>query len=187
MDIEIVEYRETELTREVVLPICVLAARSFDAATQTPEQRTDEIISGLSGDNQEHVSGRRFVIWSEGIAIAHAKTFIRIIRANDVEIPVLALATVCSEPEKRGTGLGKRVTLKAFEQVGTDGWPIVSLFQSPVPAFYEKLNCRLVDNRFVNREAKDPEANPWRDDNVMIYPADATWPSGVIDLGGPDY
>ncbi|MCP4774691.1 MAG: hypothetical protein GY880_10660 [Planctomycetaceae bacterium] len=81
-----------------------------------------------------------------------------------------------------------RVTQKAFQQVATDAWPEVSLFQTPVPGFYQKLNSRLVTNRFVNRRnVDDPEANPWRDDQIMIYPSEFAWPEGTVDLNGCDY
>ena len=81
-----------------------------------------------------------------------------------------------------------RVTQAAFQRVNQNGWPQVSLFQTPVPEFYKKLDCRLVDNQFVNRRnLTDPKANPWRDPNVMIYPAVFDWRSGLVDMNGPDY
>ena len=182
------EYRESELTMAIALPIAVLAGRSFRNSTGEPEQRAREIVGACQKEDLATATGRRFVIWDSGKAIAHAKTFARIVSVEGRSFPVLALATVCSDPDLRGHGLGKIITLKAFEQVGREDSPSVSLFQTPVPGFYEKLNCRLVTNRFVNPANKAaPEANPWRDDYVMIYPAEFDWPEGVVDLGGPDY
>jgi hypothetical protein len=64
----------------------------------------------------------------------------------------------------------------------------VALFQTAVPDFYTRLGSRSVSNRFVNsRNSEDPEANPWWDPNIMIYPADAAWPMGTIDLNGSGY
>jgi predicted N-acetyltransferase YhbS len=182
------EYAETGLTRDLAVAIADLSAKCFPDSIRTLEERVEEILAAAGSKDPEKTSGRRFVIWQGNRPLAHARTFVRHIFAGERDIPVLALATVCSDPQVRGQGLGKQVTLRALEQVGQPGWPAVSLFQTPVAPFYEKLNCRIVSNRFVNRRnAGDPEANPWRDDTVMIYPADFDWPLGIVDLNGPDY
>ena len=185
---EIKQYLETELSPDQASAIGVLSSRSFESSTRALEERVAEILAAAGSQDPEKTTGRRFVIWEGKRAIAHARTFVRRIFVAEREIPVLALATVCSDPKLRGHGLGVAVTRRAFEQVGRDDWPQVSLFQTPVPGFYEKLNCRIVPNRFVNRRnTEDPEANPWRDDTIMIYPAQYEWPAGVVDLNGPDY
>ena len=185
---EITEYLETALDHRVAMQIATLSSRSFAASSRSLEERIEEMLDATGSDDPENTSGRRFVIWDGDRAIAHARTFVRKIVVGDQEIPVLALATVCSDPDLRGEGLGVLVTTRAFDQVGVEGWPEVSLFQTPAPRFYEKLNCRIVPNRFVNRRnTDDPEANPWRDDTIMIYPSQFNWPDGVVDLNGPDY
>ncbi len=181
------EYLETELTAEVAEPIARLACRSFPSST-TVAGRIQRMLSAAGSRDPEKTSGRRFVIWQRNQAIAHARVFIRQVKIESQTIPVLALATVCSDPDRRGSGLGRQVTRRAFQLVSGENWPAVSLFQTPVPEFYQKLNSRIVTNRFVNRlNRQDPEANPWRDECVMIYPAEYPWPSGVVDLNGPDY
>ena len=185
---EICEYFETELSRELALPIATLSCRSFKSSGAPVEDRVKEMLSAAGSSDPEKTSGRRFVIWDNDIAIAHARTFVRTVFVGEREISVLALASVCTDPDIRGRGLGVKITRKAFEQVGQPSWPDVSLFQTPVPQFYEKLNSRIVTNRFVNRRnARDLEANPWRDPTVMIYPAKFAWPDGIVDLNGPDY
>ncbi len=145
-------------------------------------------MTAAQNDTPETITGRRFVIWEGDSIVAHARTFVRVVNAADAKIPVLALATVCSDPGQRGKGLGALITRKALELVQQVGWPDVSLFQTTVPGFYEKLNCRIVGNRFVNRlNIENAEANPWRNDTVMVYPAEFSWPDGLIDLNGPDY
>ena len=182
------EYQDTLLTEDLAVEIATLVSRSFQASTRPLEERINNILMAVGSDNPEKTTGRRFVIRQDGRAVAHASTFVRHIFVGQQEIPVLALAAVCCDPDIRGHGLGAKVTQLAFQQVGKQGWPELSLFQSPVPVFYEMLNCRLVTNRFVNRlNAADPEANPWRDENVMIYPNEFQWPDGVVDLNGPDY
>jgi predicted N-acetyltransferase YhbS len=184
----IMEYRESELTDEVAQAIARLTAKCFTNSSRTWQQRLQAMRSAATSQDPEETTSRRFLIWQAGLPVAHARTFVRRVKNGEREIPVLALAAVCSDPSVRGQGLGGQVTRQAWRQVGQPGWPEVSLFQTPVPDFYEKLDARIIANRFVNRlHETQPEANPWRDDTIMIYPARFAWPEGVIDLNGPDY
>ena len=187
MDSRIVEIQETQLTKELIEQIAGLAYRSFES-TKTIEDRIKEMES-VDFDSEQVRTGRRILIYDgKETLLAHAKTFVRNVLADEVEIPVLALATVCVDPAARGRGLGVQVTRRAFEAVDSPKGPSVSLFQTPIPEFYERLNCRIVGNRFVDRtNAAAPEANPWRNDIVMIYPAGFEWPEAAVDLNGPDY
>lgn len=132
-----------------------------------------------------------FVIWEAGVALANAMVFRRTIATMDGPLDVMALAAVCSAPERRGKGLGRLVVAEAFREVDTGAYP-VSLFQTGVPNFYEKLGARLVDNGFVNSRYNptdkhgSPDA-PWWEPYAMIYPATYDWPSGEIDLLGAGY
>ena len=185
---EISVYHETELTAEIARPIAELAAASFEASGPTIDERVERMLTAAGSTDPEKTTCRRFVIWDSDRAVAHARTFIRTVTVGGRDIPVLALATVCSHPDMRGHGLGKVITLKAFEQIGTPDWPEVSLFQTPVAPFYEKLNSRIVTNKFVDStNEKEPDADPWRDDTQMIYPSEYEWPDGTVDLNGPDY
>lgn len=182
------EYLETELTFDVATLITELACLSFGTTGPSPEKRIEQILAACGSEDPEKVSGKRFVIMDGEKAVAHARTFVRVVTIGNQQLPVLALATVCTHPDVRGQGLGVEITNKAFEQIGQNGWPDVSLFQTPVAEFYERLNSRIVTNKFVNGlNTADPDANPWRDDTVMIYPADYGWPDGTVDLNGPDY
>ena len=184
----ITEYRESELTVELAKPIAELACLSFSSSGSTLEKRIQEMLAAQGSDDPEITSSRRFVIWDGDGAVAHARTFVRVVTVGGRQIPVLALASVCTHPEVRGQGLGVKVTKKAFERIGQPGWPDVCLFQTPVAEFYEKLNSRIVTNKFVDgSNMVFPDANPWRDETVMIYPSEYDWPQGTVDLNGPDY
>lgn len=181
------EFLESEIDNALAQKICKLACASFPS-DKTVNDRVKELLD-QNQDGLQFSSSRRFVIFDDrGDAVAHAKTFIREINTDQGLLPVLALATVCTDPDSRGKGLGVEVTQKSFEQVGHQDWPAVSLFQTPVPVFYEKLGCRVVTNKFVDRtNLTAPDVFPWRDDTVMIYPAEFDWPDGTIDINGPDY
>ena len=84
---EIVEYLETSLDRDTATRIATLSSRSFDDSTRSLEERVAEMLEAACSDDPEKTSGRRFVIWDGGQAIAHARTFVRNIYIGDQEIP----------------------------------------------------------------------------------------------------
>jgi predicted N-acetyltransferase YhbS len=128
----------------------------------------------------------RYIASLDGEPGATAITFERTIQpADGPALPVTALAGVCSLPAVRGKGLGRAVVRAAFAEIDAGRAP-VSLFQTGVHGFYDKLGARPVGNAFVNsRFAADPARNPFWDTHVYIYPAFAPWPEGTIDLLGP--
>lgn len=129
----------------------------------------------------------RHLIWEGDELIAHALTFERTVRHDGGELPVMALSAVCVGADYRGRGLGAEVVRSAFRRVDTGEFP-VSLFQTPIPEFYEKLGSTHVSNPFVDsRSREDVSASPWRDPSIMIYPDQYVWPEGTIDLNGPGY
>ncbi len=132
---------------------------------------------------------RTFVVRGDrGEIIAKANVFPREIATPSGRLTVMALAGVCSHPDHRGEGLGRRVVQAAFALVDEGAFPL-SLYQTtpPVRAFYEKLGARAVTNPFVNSLADDPSDDPWWNPVRMVYPAAFDWPDGQIDLLGPAY
>jgi hypothetical protein len=129
-----------------------------------------------------------FLIESNGVLVAHAEVFPRIILTAAGEIEIMALASVCSPADRRGEGWGKKVVELAFSLVDRGAFP-VALFQTRVPGFYEKLGGREVQNVFVNSRAADGlDPDPWWNPHRMIYPGSYTdWPEGEIDLLGKAY
>ncbi len=139
----------------------------------------DETLARWRAQNSVH-----FVIGDrENPVLAHALLFRREIRAPNGVLPIGALATVFVHPDYRGRGWGEAAVRAAFNFLPELGAQ-VSLFQTGVPHFYEKLGARTVSNRFFNGE--NPE-NPFWDSCEMIYPASFAWPDGAIDLNGPGY
>lgn len=116
--------------------------------------------------------------------IAVARTFrhtVGVIAGNEErDLDVLALASVCSDPDRRGEGWGDAVTQAAFDRVEADGLPC--LYQTPVPAFYERFGSRQIDNEIITSM---PDATPFEEDWIMVHPATAAWPDdATIDLRG---
>jgi GNAT superfamily N-acetyltransferase len=144
-----------------------------EIAPEDPASRPERIVAFIRVD---------------GETVAEAEGFSRVVATEGGNpLRLLALASVCSHPDHRGQGLGERVVKAVLRRVDDGEFP-VAIWQTGVPGFYEKLGARAVSNRFVNRlHPTAPDKNPFWDKVIMIYPAGAKWPDGVIDLGGLGY
>lgn len=101
-------------------------------------------------------------------------------------IPVWALASVCTHPEQQGNGYGRQVVQAVFDYTTKSGK--VCAFQTDVPAFYDKLGCRAVNNPFTNSvKVEEERRRMWWCKAIMIHPPTALWPEGELDLNGPAY
>lgn len=174
--------RWSELKRSELEEIVQLWVRVWPQKDRTvDEMEKNDFPVGSS--HQAHLAR------DSGLLVAVARTFEREIEfvASRERRTVLALAGVCSDPEWRGRGLGATVVKDALSRVDEGEYPL-SLYQTGVPEFYEKLGAGIVENRFINSlNETDPEANPWWDDYLMIYPASSAWDDGLVDLLGPGY
>ncbi|WP_309026675.1 hypothetical protein [Pelagicoccus enzymogenes] len=152
------------------------------------EESLEHFFLDRSADERGQAGSERFhLIEGDAEILAVARSFVRYVKfdADDGQWPVLALAGVCSSPDKRGHGFGRLVVEDAFSRLGPKlPW---CLFQTGVPEFYEKLGAVRVDNAFFNSDAEDTQANPWWDPHVMVLSAQEKWPEGRVDLCGPAY
>ena len=184
---DVIEYFQTEITEAQARQIVALTNKVWPDSQKTIDQRLQFILGSSESEAPEERESLRFVVWENGVAIAHARTFRRTVYVGDRALDVLALAGVCTDDTARGRGLGALVVKKAFEQVDRQEFEF-SLFQTGVPEFYKKLNCQLIQNKIIDRtNFADPENNPFWDRFVMTYPADQVWPEGVVDLNGKGY
>jgi predicted N-acetyltransferase YhbS len=124
-----------------------------------------------------------FVIEDQNLVLAHSRLFRREVLTPQGPLAVGALAGVCVHPNYRGRRWGEAVVRAAFDFLPELGVS-VSLFQTGVPRFYEKLGGRVISNRFFNGDSVE---NPFWDSCEMIFPASFDWPEGPIDLNGPGY
>jgi predicted N-acetyltransferase YhbS len=186
--VEVFEYSQSKLNLQQATRIVKLTNSIWPKPEKTESQLVQNLLRQAQLSDTPMASRcSQFVIWEGDRVVAHAQVFVRKIFTAPAEIDVLALAGVCTDPTVRGQGMGAAVVLRGFEKL-TELDLSVCLFQTGVVPFYEKLGARTVENRFVNRQhASDPATNPWWDKAVMIYPADADWPGGEIDLGGAGY
>ena len=180
-------HRDAELSATEIESIVRLVYRVWPAKDMTFADRLKQFTSWVEENRRTGFEVISFVVWEGDQAIAQARTFPRLIHTQATDLVIMGLAGVCVLPERGGEGFGMDIVRKAFERVDGGDFPL-TLFQTGVPGFYIKLGAKSVTNRFVNRQDTEaPDANPWWDPNVMIYPAGAAWPEGTIDLNGPAY
>lgn len=157
-----------------------------------PRQNSfEEAFINFKTNIREHArnrtEGHRFVIWERDQVVAHANLFAREVQTERGNIRLGALSAVCTHVDYRLHGLGAQVVRAAFDLVDHGRFP-VALWMTTVPAFYEKLGARIVQNTWINtHNTKNQRADPWPDERKMIYPASYDWPGGQIDLNGPVY
>ncbi len=162
--------------------ILALTKKIWPSASGALTPEPDAVMEKWQAQSSVH-----FVI-SEGenenrLVLAHARIFPHEIFTSQGALEVGALASVCVHPDYRGRGWGADVVRAAFDYLPQMNLT-VALFQTGVPQFYEKLGCRLIENRFHNKGNYD---DVFWEENKMIHPADFAWPDGEIDLNGPGY
>ena len=114
--------------------------------------------------------------------IGFAESFPITIKIVNKEVEVMGIGDVCVYPEFRGKGLGASIVKSAFARIDANQYPFC-IFQTGVPRFYEKLGCKVIENKIINsNNQEDPNANPFWEEYAMIYPATFLWSSGTIDL-----
>lgn len=185
--LEVLDARE--LTPDAALAVGELIARVWPKPEKPAEYRQRQILDTAAAyEGAAEQAPRAILVWEAGRVIAHASLVPRTIGTEQGELTVAGLSRVCSDPDKRGCGLGELVVRQVFGFVDRGVFPF-SLFQTTpvVQPFYKKLGCCQVMNRFVNSLGDDPTADPFWDPVIMRYPLSGTWPEGKIDLLGPAY
>lgn len=143
----------------------------------------DNLIKGYKIENKSPFH-KVLLYFNNKELVGHTEIFHREVIIDSEVIPILALAAVCVKPSFRGKNIGFEMVKKAFEYIN-NGTYNFSIFQTNVPEFYLKLNCKQINNRFINSKSDiAPNKNPWRDPNIMIYPNTFDIGNHVIDLNG---
>jgi predicted N-acetyltransferase YhbS len=189
--LNITGHHDSDLSREETVAVVSLVYSFWPSRDKTINEVVEAFPESVKRYTvsypQIRLPSLRYLVWDKDQAVAHALTFERPVTTDAGEFSVMALSGVCVLPSYQGRGLGAGIVRRAFGRIHP-GEFAVSLFQTTIPAFYEKLGATLVTNRFVNSRNKNhPDANPWHDDSVMIYPKSYSWPEEPIDLNGPGY
>lgn len=135
---------QTPLSTATAAAILALTKQIWPPSSAAPPPDIDAVSTGWQAQESAH-----FVIEDANNVLAHARIFRREIITTRGPLTIGALAAVCVHPDYRGRGWGADVVRAAFAYLPEMNVE-VALFQTGVPQFYEKLGCRLIDNRFHN-------------------------------------
>jgi GNAT superfamily N-acetyltransferase len=148
------------------------------APGKTPHERTPD------GERPERTIA---AVWDGDRVIALSESFRRTILTTAGPLDILALSKVCVLPDYRRLGYGEAVARAQFARVDRGEFPL-ALFQTRVPDFYARLGATVVERRVRNsRHPTNPEESPFWAPCLVVYPATAHLPEGVIDLNGLGY
>lgn len=143
----------------------------------------DARLDQMDARHESQTAHRVHMLLVDGMVVAVARTFLHTVQLGQTPRLVLALASVCSSPHHRGQGFGDavaRVALKRCEELG-----LPALFQTGVPAFYERMGSRIIENEIITSA---PNAEPFHEPWAMIHPGDAEWDdTQKIDLLAPGW
>ena len=95
------------------------------------------------------------IMFDQEKVIGYAETYERTVFAGELDLRLLALASVCVDEKYRGQEVGKNLIRFAFGRVRHLEFP-VCLFQTNVPEFYKKYDCREVHNKFYDSKSLFP-------------------------------
>ena len=181
---------DLDLAENQIRSIISLVNSTWPSKDRTVEDLVEDHVNRIRHiSDHERKSSRfqRFVLWDDDVAIANAVTFSRTVNPVSVPLEVMALAGVCVRPDMRGNGFGKDVVISAFHRI-EKGEFAVSLYQTGIPDFYRKYGAVTISRDFCNSQnSDDPDANPWWEPHIMIYPGSFAWPEGRTDLNGWGY
>ncbi|QDU87630.1 hypothetical protein Pla175_09950 [Pirellulimonas nuda] len=189
MSLTIVTIPLASITQAQAAQIGALLARVWVKPEKDAQFRARQLLdAGRGGDPRALLPPQSCVVYDGDQVVGHAMTEQRTIATAAGKLDVLALSKVCTDPDRRGMGIGPMVVHAAFAPVDS-GVLAFSLFQTTcaVRPFYERLGARLVEQPITNSLATDPGACPFWDEVVMRYPWGGDWPAGPIDLLGPGY
>ncbi len=172
----------TELSDDQILKIDLLIETIWPEESTAGDNKTK-----IQSFHKQNKTAEVLLIESGDQLIGHTKIYPRTIFAGNKFIEVTALGGVCVLDEFRKYGLGKLMVNEVFKLIDNKEHP-VCLFQTTIPGFYKKLGARIINNRFFNsKNTIQPQKSPWHDPNIMIYPADTSWPDCDLDLNGPEF
>jgi GNAT superfamily N-acetyltransferase len=177
------------LAMDQALAIARLLEKVWPKRDVTTDERARQVLAyGEVAYDSAAQRPRSYVIGVGEHLIAHALVFPRCIRTSAGELTIAALASVCTDPDRRGEGLGEVIARAALGAVDAGEFPF-ALFQTGqrIRPFYEKLGAVIVANPITNSLGASPKGNPFWHEVVMRYPSRGEWPSGTIDLRGPGY
>ena len=177
ISVQLIESLASDIKSHQVIDI--LSLMNLTWPDDDTEKSVDEKVAGFYEDHSEKIC---YCLYQDKELVGYAESIPLTIKIENNWLAVLGLGGLNVHPGWRRQGFGRVIVEAVFKRIDASEYPFC-LFQTGIPHFYEKLGCRLIENRFINsNDPVDPSTNPFWDDYAMIYPATAAWPLGTVDL-----
>ena len=157
----------------------ILSLMNFTWPDDDTEKSVEEKVAGFYDDHSEKIC---YCFYQDKELVGYAESIPLTIQIEDKWLNIIGLGGLNVHPDWRRKGYGRAIVEAVFKRIDSKEYPSC-LFQTGIPHFYEKLGCKVIKNRFINSNNQlDPSKNPFWDEYIMIYPANADWPTGTADL-----
>ena len=177
ISVQLIESLASDIKSHQVIDI--LSLMNLTWPDDDTEKSVDEKVAGFYEDHSEKIC---YCLYQDKELVGYAESIPLTIKIENNWLAVLGLGGLNVHPGWRRQGFGGVIAEAVFKRIDASEYPFC-LFQTGIPHFYEKLGCRVIENKFINsNDQEDPSRNPFWDDYAMIYPATADWPSGTVDL-----
>ena len=177
ISVQLIESLASDIKSHQVIDI--LSLMNLTWPNDNTEKSVDEKVAGFYEDHSEKIC---YCLYQDKELVGYAESIPLTIKIENNWLAVLGLGGLNVHPGWRRQGFGRVILEAVFKRIDASEYPFC-LFQTGIPHSYEKLGCRLIENKFVNsNDPVDPSRNPFWDECAMIYPATAIWPSGTVDL-----
>jgi len=175
--VQLIEIPASDIKSHQVIDI--LSLMNFTWPDDDTEKSVEEKVAGFYDDHSEKIC---YCFYQDKVLVGYAESIPLTIQIEDKWLNIIGLGGLNVHPDWRRKGYGRAIVEAVFKRIDSKEYPSC-LFQTGIPLFYEKLGCKVIKNRFINSNNQlDPSKNPFWDEYIMIYPANADWPTGTADL-----
>ena len=175
--VQLIEIPASDIKSHQVIDI--LSLMNLTWPDDDTEASVEEKVAGFYDDHSEKIC---YCFYQDKVLVGYAESIPLTIQIEDKWLNIIGLGGLNVHPDWRRKGYGRAIVEAVFKRIDSKAYPSC-LFQTAIPHFYEKLGCKVIKNRFINSNNQlDPSKNPFWDEYIMIYPANADWPTGTADL-----
>ena len=175
--VQLIEIPASDIKSHQVIDI--LSLMNLTWPDDDTEASVEEKVAGFYDDHSEKIC---YCFYQDKVLVGYAESIPLTIQIEDKWLNIIGLGGLNVHPDWRRKGYGRAIVEAVFKRIDSKEYPSC-LFQTGIPLFYEKLGCKVIKNRFINSNNQlDPSKNPFWDEYIMIYPANADWPTGTADL-----
>ena len=144
LSVQLIESLASDIKSHQVIDI--LSLMNLTWSDDDTEKSADEKVAGFYDDHSEKIC---YCLYQDKELIGYAESIPLTIKIESNCLEVLGLGGLNVHPNWRRQGFGRVIVEAVFKRIDASEYPYC-LFQTGIPHFYEKLGCRLIENKFIN-------------------------------------